>query len=113
MQMPNTTPDFRQLCTDLADDLGFWMEYGHAPANLPHEESCTFQLLKRARAALAAEPQGPAVARLMYWNGKGGNLGVNSPIARTYTEMPEGQAPYWDEGEPLYLGGQGNSGGQP
>ena len=64
MQMPNTTPDFRQLCTDLADDLGFWMEYGHAPANLPLEESCTFQLLKRARSALAAKPQGPTKAEI-------------------------------------------------
>lgn len=45
--------DFRALCADLADDLAMWMEYGHAPANLPFEEDCTYQLLKRARAALA------------------------------------------------------------
>lgn len=49
--------DYKQLCKDLAEDLGFWMEYGHSPANLPFEEDCTYKLLKRARAALA-EPAG-------------------------------------------------------
>jgi hypothetical protein len=49
---------------------------------------------------------GKAVARLMHWNGKGGRLGVVTPIARTYTEMPQGEAPYWDEGEPLYMPAQ-------
>lgn len=52
---------------------------------------------------------GAAVARLMYWNGKVGNFDATSPVARTYTELPQGEALYLDEGEPLYLCNQGNT----
>jgi hypothetical protein len=50
-------PGFRALCKDLVEDLDAWMEYGHSPANLPLQERCTLQLIKRARAALAAEDE--------------------------------------------------------
>jgi len=50
MQMPNTQPDFRQLCTDLVNEL-----HAYKIANEQHDDA----LITRARAALAAEQQGP------------------------------------------------------
>tara|TARA_R110000868_G_scaffold2897_4_gene19781 strand:+ start:996 stop:1349 length:354 start_codon:yes stop_codon:yes gene_type:complete len=57
--------DYRALCKDLAEDLGSWMEYGHSPANLPFEEDCTYKLLKRTRAALAEQSEGPTDEELL------------------------------------------------
>jgi hypothetical protein len=56
-----------------------------------------------ARPAIQPVPVSEPVARLMYWNGKGGPAPRITRGARTYEEMPEGQNRYWDEGEPLYL----------
>jgi hypothetical protein len=51
------TPDFRALCAELADEL-----HGYASAN-PHHDSD--DLVARARAALAAEPEGPSDDELL------------------------------------------------
>jgi hypothetical protein len=49
--------DFRALCAELADEL-----HGYASAN-PHHDSD--DLVARARAALAAEPEGPSDDELL------------------------------------------------
>jgi hypothetical protein len=56
-----------------------------------------------ARPAIQPVAVSKPVARLMYWNEKGGPALRITRVARTYEEMPEGQNSYWDEGEPLYL----------
>lgn len=47
------TQQIRNLCRELADDLGSWIEYNGVPSTLPVELSRTMQLLKRARLELA------------------------------------------------------------
>lgn len=52
--------DYKQLCVELIEDLALWLEYDGPPSRLPEEEDESYQLLKRARAALAEpEPEGP------------------------------------------------------
>ncbi len=50
MQMPNTTPTFRDLCAGLIEALD---------SGIPSARLRISPLAERARAALAAEPQGP------------------------------------------------------
>lgn len=60
--------------------------------------------LRRSSTILRSTPSRiQPVARLMHWNGKGGDRIFESPVARTFAEMPEGEAPYYDEGELLFV----------
>ena len=52
--------DYKQLCEELVEDLALWLESYGPPSRLPQEEDESYQLLKRARTALAEpEPEGP------------------------------------------------------
>jgi hypothetical protein len=61
MQMPNTQPDFRQLCTELVEDVRYLSECLRDPDN-GVDPVCLSEAeahMQEARAALAAEQQGP------------------------------------------------------
>lgn len=49
--------DYKQLCAELVEDLALWLEYDGPPSRLPETEDESYQLLQRARAALAEPKQ--------------------------------------------------------
>lgn len=60
--------DYKQLCAELVEDLALWLEYEGPPSRLPETEDESYQLLQRARAALAEpEPKGPTDEEIEEW----------------------------------------------
>ena len=82
MQMPNTQPDFRAFLAQLVDRI----DREYAPQYQGKEftaELC--EAIEQARAALAAEQQGPSDEELMatYWEGAGlDGVGTGAHILR-------------------------------
>jgi hypothetical protein len=75
------TPDYRALCAELVDDLEKWVD-GYLITD-PEDEhtAASFERINRARAALAAEPQGATDEELQdLWDAQ--DFGRSGVIAR-------------------------------